>query len=116
MHSEETEKTTREVINGENKYDMGANLDEYMENMQTYQFAYTEDDAEMIETRILLKENMEFPEWGRDYEPYRFEQPGLPEKFNVGLHEEEFAKVALKLKPKESFDNIGARRPWSRKF
>lgn len=64
-------------------------------------YNYSEDDAEFLEQRILLKETVPLPEWGRDYEPYRFENLNVSEKFKVGRHEEEFAEVALKLKPKE---------------
>ena len=60
-----------------------------------------------------MKETLEFPEWGRDYEPYRYENKTMPEKFKVGLHGEEFAEVATRLKQKESF---GDRRPWSNAF
>ena len=60
------------MVNGHNTVDQGANLEDYLNDMPDYQYAYTEDDSEHLESRILLKENMEFPEWGRDYEPYRF--------------------------------------------
>jgi gamma-carbonic anhydrase len=88
IHAEETEKTTREVVNGSNfREDAGANVDEYLKNLEHYPFAYTEEDSEFIEQRVLMKENMEFPEWGRDYEPYRYENKNVSEKFKVGLHE-----------------------------
>ena len=56
---------------------------------------------------------MEFPEWGKDYEPYRFENKNVSEKFKIGQHEEEFAEVALKLKAKETFKN---RKPWDNPY
>lgn len=88
-------------------------MEDYLDNLATYNFAYTEDDSEYLEQRILLKEKVELSEWGQDYEPYRFENKGLPEKFRVGIHEEEFAKVALKLKQKESFSD---KKPWTNAF
>jgi hypothetical protein len=101
IHSEETEKTTREVVNGSGfSEDGNANIEEYLENVANNSYGYTEDDGEFIEQRILLKERMQFPEWGTDYEPYRFENRGVSEKFRVGQHEDEFAEVALKLKAK----------------
>jgi len=36
-------------------------------------YAYTEDDYEFLEQRLLLNEKLLMPEWGQDYEPYRFE-------------------------------------------
>jgi carbonic anhydrase/acetyltransferase-like protein (isoleucine patch superfamily) len=114
IHSEETEKSTREVVNGSNyREDAGANLEEYMKNLSEYQYAYTEDDAEFIEQRILMKETLEYPEWGRDYEPYRYENKNVSPKFKIGLHEEEFAEVASRLKQKESFAD---RKPWTNAF
>ena len=85
------------------------NIEEYLQHMGETNFAYTEDDFEFIEQRILLNDKVGMPEWGKDYEPYRFENKHLSEKFKVGLHEEEFAEVALKLKEKEQFKD---RRPW----
>jgi hypothetical protein len=114
IHSEETEKNSREVINGSAyRPDAGANVEEYLKNLENYPFNYTEDDSEFLEQRVLLKERLEYPEWGKDYEPYRFEDKTLPEKFKVGLHEEELAEVALKLKNKESFAD---RKPWTSAF
>lgn len=110
IHSEETEKTTREVILGSGyAADENAGVDQYLENVASNPYTYTEDDSEFLEQRILMKERISLPEWGTDYEPYRFENRSLSEKFKVGQHEEEFAEVALKLKAKESFKD---RRPW----
>jgi len=50
-------------------------------------FAYSEDDFEFLEQRVLLNEKMTFPEWGKDYEPYRYENKHVSEKFKVGVHE-----------------------------
>ncbi len=73
IHSEETEKTTREVVNGPNfSEDQNSNIEEYLENVAENPYTYTEDDSEFLEQRILMKETMPFPEWGTDYEPYRF--------------------------------------------
>jgi hypothetical protein len=66
-----------------------------------------------VEQRILLKENIEYPEWGNDYEPYRFENKNVSEKFKIGIHDEEFAEVATNLKQKESFKD---RKPWTNAF
>lgn len=110
IHSEETEKTTREVVNGSGfREDLNANIEEYLENVAENRYTYTEDDSEFLEQRILLKETIPLPEWGTDYEPYRFENRNVSAKFKVGQHEDEFAEVALKLKAKESFKD---RRPW----
>jgi len=49
---------------------------------------------------VLLREKLQYPEMGTDYEPYSFENRHLSEKFRVGRHEDEFAEVALKLKEK----------------
>ena len=76
------------MINAHHSHDEGGNLSDYIDNLETYQYAFTEDDSEFLESRIFLKENMEFPEWGHDYEPYNFEHQDLPEKFRVGLHQE----------------------------
>ena len=101
IHDEEAEKTTRDVVNGANfREDENANIEEYLENVNENKYNYSEDDSEFIEQRVLLRETMKYPEWGTDYEPYRFEDRGLSEKFRVGKHEDEFAEVALKLKTK----------------
>ena len=76
-------------------------------------YSYTEDDYQFLEQRILLKETTEYPEWDKDYEPYRFENKNVSEKFKIGRHEEEFAEVALKLKAKESFKD---RKPWNNAY
>jgi hypothetical protein len=34
-----------------------------------------------------MKDNIEFTEYGSDYEPYLFENKHLSEKFRVGIHE-----------------------------
>ena len=60
-----------------------------------------------------MKETLEYPEWGRDYEPYRYENKNVSEKFKIGLHDEEFAEVATKLKQKESFSD---RKPWTNAY
>jgi hypothetical protein len=45
IHSEETEKTTREVVNGSNfSGDENANIEEYLKNMTANAYNYTEDD------------------------------------------------------------------------
>ena len=73
IHSEETEKSMREVINGPGFTEDGnVNMEQYLENVSQENYAYSEDDGEFIEQRIFLRERMEFPEWGTDYEPYRF--------------------------------------------
>ena len=88
-------------------------MDRNLENVSSEQYNYTEDDSEFVEQRVLLREKSKLPEWGTDYEPYRFEDRGLPQKFRLGQHEDEFAEVALRLKAKETFkDN----RPWKSPF
>lgn len=101
IHEEEAEKSTRDVVNGANFQEDGhVNMDEYLDDVTNNKYGYSEDDSEFIEQRVLLKERIRYPEWGTDYEPYRFEDRGLSEKFRVGRHEDEFAEVALKLKAK----------------
>jgi hypothetical protein len=76
-------------VNGSNyREDYGANIDDYIDDMGSYIFAYSEDDAEFLEQRLVMKEKLEYPEFGKDYEPYRYEDKNIPEKFKVGLHEE----------------------------
>jgi len=101
IHDEETEKTTRDVVNGSD-FSEDANHDfaQYLENASDIKFNYTEEDAEFVEQRVLLREKLQYPEMGTDYEPYSFENRHLSEKFRVGRHEDEFAEVALKLKEK----------------
>jgi hypothetical protein len=60
-----------------------------------------------------LKETIQSIEFGQDYEPYRFENKNVSEKFKVGRHEEEFAEVGLHLKNKESFKD---RKPWDNAY
>ena len=77
IHDEEAEKTTREVVNGANfREDDTANIEEYLKDADFYQYNYTENDSEFLEQRVLLKETIQYPEWGTDYEPYRFEDRG----------------------------------------
>ena len=35
-----------------------------------------------------------------DYEPYIYDQSSFSEKFNVGAHEEDYKRVATKIKQK----------------
>ena len=110
IHSEETERTTREVVCGSGfREDANVDMEAYLEDVSSNRYGYTEDDSEFLEQRILLKETMKYPEWGTDYEPYRYEDRGLGDKFKVGQHEDQFAEVALKLKAKETFKD---RKPW----
>lgn len=45
IHSEETEKTTRDVVNGSGfSEDSNVNIEEYLKNMVDNAYAYTEDD------------------------------------------------------------------------
>lgn len=49
IHNEETEKTTRQVINGANfSEDMNANLDEYLKDTAENSYAYSEEDSEFL--------------------------------------------------------------------
>lgn len=78
IHSEETEKSSREVINGSGyKENANSNLEEYLQNLEYYPFAYSEEDSEFIEQRVLMRESIDFPEWGKDYEPYRYENKNV---------------------------------------
>ena len=73
IHEEETGKTTRQVVNGANfREDSTVNMEDYLKDVTQNRFMTTEDDAEFLEQRILLKESIRYPEWGTDYEPYRF--------------------------------------------
>ena len=88
VHSEETEKSTREVVNGSGfREDANSNIEHYLENVSENRFGYSEDDSEFIEQRVLLAERIRLPEWGTDYEPYRFEDRRTADKFRVGRHE-----------------------------
>lgn len=78
IHSEETEKSSREVINGSGyKENANSNLEEYLQNLEYYPFAYSDEDSEFIEQRVLMRESIDFPEWGKDYEPYRYENKNV---------------------------------------
>ena len=67
-----------------------------------------------MEQRLVLKEELRYPEMGKDYEPYEYNISHMGEKFNVGVHNEEFKKVATKIKEKERFDTDTD--PWNSKF
>ena len=61
IHNEQTEKSTRDVINGKYNIDDGANIEQSMKDNIQYPYQYSEDDAEFIEQRILLKETIQYP-------------------------------------------------------
>lgn len=87
IHDEETEKTTREVLNGKDfAEDAGVDFERYLENVAENSYNYTEEDAEFLEQRVLLREKVRYPEWGTDYEPYQYENRHLSDKFRVGRH------------------------------
>ena len=46
---------------------------------------------------------MKHPRFGKDYQPYEYDTSHLGEKFNIGVHTEQFRKVATKIKQKERF-------------
>jgi len=49
IHDEETEKTTREVVNGANfREDSNVNMEEYLENVNEKSYGYTEEDSEFL--------------------------------------------------------------------
>lgn len=73
IHSEETEKTTRDVVLGSGyAAEENSGVEEYLNSVGINDYNYTEDDSEVLEQRILMKETIPLPEWGTDYEPYRF--------------------------------------------
>ena len=61
-----------------------------------------------------MEEDISHPDKGKDYEPYEYNISHMGEKFNVGVHGQEFKKVATKIKEKERFENDT--NPWKSKF
>ena len=61
-----------------------------------------------------MQEEMRYDLMGKDYEPYEYNVSHMGEKFNVGVHGEQFKKVATKIKQKERFDKDT--NPWETKF
>ena len=58
---------------------------------------YTDTDEEFLERRTYMRETLTMPELGKDYEPYEYNISHMGEKFNLGVHNEDFRKVATKL-------------------
>ena len=61
-----------------------------------------------------MRESPLLPELGKDYDPYEYNTSHMGEKFNLGVHNEEFKKVATKIQNKEAFETD--RDPWTKPF
>ena len=61
-----------------------------------------------------MKDKIYAPLAEKDYEGFEYNTSHMGEKFNVGVHGQEFKKVATKIKEKERFENDT--NPWKSKF
>lgn len=70
-----------------------------MNNLEEEKFQYTEVDEEFLDQRLLYH-RMSYDHFDKDYEAYDYNVSHMGEKFNVGVHGEEFKKVATKIREK----------------
>lgn len=61
-----------------------------------------------------MREHIDAPNLNKDYEPYEYNVSHMGEKFNLGTHKEDFARVATKVATKDRFNSD--QNPWTKAF
>lgn len=61
-----------------------------------------------------MRESINLPHLEKDYEPFDYNIMHMGQKFNLGVHHEEYKKVATKIAKKERFDSD--RDSWTKPF
>lgn len=119
IHAEETEKNAREVISGKTEPFETAIFEDELQNMfkdtiQGEGLPVTENDDDFIERRTIMREDIKMPHTTEDYEPYDYNISYMGQKFNLGVHNEAYKKVATKIEQKERFGTD--QDPWTKPF